>query len=99
MKKFTLTLLMMLLCLPMAVLADSDINLTPLPMRMTKGTGTLTLPQSFSIATNGLNDACSAEAQKFAGLFKEVTGYSITVKAEELSSLFSSTYVKILLVV
>ena len=87
MKKFTLTFLIMLLCLPMAVLADSDINLTPLPMRMTKGTGTLTLPQSFSIATNGLDDACSAEAQKFAGLFKEVTGYSITVKAEDTDAL------------
>ena len=87
MKKFTLTLLMMLLCLPMAVLADSDINLTPLPMRMTKGTGTLTLPQSFSIATNGLDDACSAEAQKFADLFKEVTGYSITIKKEEADAL------------
>ena len=87
MKKFTFTFLIMLLCLPMAVLADSDINLTPLPMRMTKGTGTLTLPQSFSIATNGLDDACSAEAQKFAGLFKEVTGYSITVKAEDTDAL------------
>ena len=87
MKKFTFTLLIMLLCLPMAVLADSDINLTPLPMRMTKGTGTLTLPQSFSIATNGLDDACSAEAQKFAGLFKEVTSYSITVKTEDADAL------------
>ena len=87
MKKFTFTFLIMLLCLPMAVLADSDINLTPLPMRMTKGTGTLTLPQSFSIATNGLDDACSAEAQKFAGLFKEVTGYSITVKTEDTDAL------------
>ena len=71
----------------MAVLADSDINLTPLPMRMTKGTGTLTLPQSFSIATNGLDDACSAEAQKFAALLKEVTGYSITVKTEDADAL------------
>ena len=87
MKKFTFTFLIMLLCLPLAMHADSDINLTPLPMRMTKGTGTLTLPQSFSIATNGLDDACSAEAQKFAGLFKEVTGYSITVKAEDTDAL------------
>lgn len=87
MKKFTLTFLIMLLCLPMTMRADSDINLTPLPMKMTKGTGILTLPQSFSIATNGLNEDCSAEAQKFAGLFKEVTGYSITVKTEDADAL------------
>ena len=71
----------------MAMHADSDINLTPLPMKMTKGTGTLTLPQSFSIATNGLNEDCSAEAQKFADLFEEVTGYSITVKTEDADAL------------
>ena len=82
MKKLTSTILMLLLCLPMAMRADSDINLTPLPMKMTKGNGICTIPQNFTIATGNLGLECSAEANKFAALFSEITGYTIEVKTD-----------------
>lgn len=82
MKKLTLTFLMMLLCMPMAMHAQADINLTPLPMKMTRGSGTCTIPQSFTIATGSLDNACSAEASKFAELLSGVTGYAIGVKSD-----------------
>ena len=79
MKRITFFLLL-LSCFSMTLKADNEINLTPAPMKMTKGTGELIIPNSFTIATGELNEKNAAEAQKFATLFSQVTGYTVEVK-------------------
>ena len=78
MKKITLLLFAILFGLPIGVSADSRINLTPVPKQMTVGEGKLILPESFTISTNGINEA-TAEANKFCNLFNEITGYNVAV--------------------
>ena len=63
MKKITLLLFAILFGLPIGVSADSRINLTPVPKQMTVGEGKLILPESFTISTNGINEA-TAKANK-----------------------------------
>ena len=89
MKKITLLLLAIIIALPITAMADNEINLTPLPMKMTKGTGRLVLPESFSIQTGTLTDEYAVEAQKFAQLFSEVTGYNVTVEAQAADALIT----------
>ena len=87
MKKFTLLLTTMLFGLTLGVAAADGINLTPVPKSMTIGTGKLTLPASFTIAANGLDESSAAEAQKFATLLGNVTGIVATVTDDDSDAL------------
>lgn len=82
MKKFYLFLLTISLLLPTAIKADSNINLTPVPMKMTVSEGKLTIPEYFTISTGTLPDSLKNEAVKFAKLFSNVSGYSITLVSD-----------------
>ncbi|MBR5334020.1 MAG: beta-N-acetylhexosaminidase, partial [Alistipes sp.] len=92
MKKITLLLLAIIIGLPMTAIADSNINLTPVPMKMTVGSGKLVLPESFTIATIGIDDEMAAEAKKFSKLFAEISGYSVSVANEGDALITMSRY-------
>ncbi|MBR4848484.1 MAG: family 20 glycosylhydrolase [Bacteroidaceae bacterium] len=79
MKKIALLLLAIIIGLPTIATADSKINLTPVPKQMTVGEGKLVLPKSFTISTGDLDADLAAEGTRFAKLFCDISGYSVSV--------------------
>ena len=53
------------------------VNLTPKPKEITVKDGNLTLPASFSVKADGLNDEMKAEITKFAEALKAATGIEV----------------------
>ncbi len=87
MKIRLLSLFLVLFAWSGSLRAQDFVNLTPRPKQMTVGTGSLTLPQAFSVAYNGGDEAMTAEVARFADELTKTTGLTVTATTDEAAAL------------
>jgi len=77
MKNFLLTLVLGIVI--NAEVCAQTLNLTPWPSSVTQESGTLTLPQQWTIDTEGLDSAMTAEATDFAQTMSTLAGMEVSL--------------------
>ena len=82
-------LLLALLLLPWtAAVAQTFVNLTPRPKTMNVYSGTLDLPNAFTISYGDVDEESVTEINRFATLYGDVTGATVTVASGDDTALF-----------
>lgn len=85
--KFLMASMAMGTCL--SAFAVTDTGIIPRPASITQNNGTLTLGSTITIGGASLPDSVLQEAQKFADIYKKVTGVTPTVNANNAGATFT----------
>lgn len=82
-----LSLFFLLFAVTGSLAAQDFVNLTPRPKQMTVGKGSLPLPQAFSVAYAGSDEAMTAEVSRFAAELSKTTGLTVSATTDEAAAL------------